>query len=107
MKLQRRTSNLDPLNVHTMPHGHYTWVVERSQSFSVRLRTEIIMASDKRFSKRWRDEHESLMLKICTKTENRPTGGPTDGKMAYAKELWQRVHIECMAELPHLNSTLQ
>jgi hypothetical protein len=27
--------------------------------------------------------------------------------MSYAKELWQRVHIEFMAELPHLNSTLQ
>jgi hypothetical protein len=65
------------------------------------------MASDKRSSNRWRDEHESLLLRICTKSENRPIGGPTDGKMAYAKELWQRIHVEFMAELPQLNSTLQ
>jgi hypothetical protein len=65
------------------------------------------MTTEKKCSNRWRDEHESLLLRICSKPDNKPIGGSTDGKMAYAKELWQRIHSEFMAELPQLNTALE
>jgi hypothetical protein len=89
-----------------MPHARIIKVDERFELLSRSVRTEIHMTGDKKTSNRWRDEHESLPLQICSKSEDRTIGGPTDGKMACAKELWQRVHVEFMADLPRLNSTL-
>jgi hypothetical protein len=55
-------------------------------------------------ARQWTDGQEDLLFEIVSKSELKPIGGESDGKMSKVRELWDTIHAEFMLQLPAVNA---